>query len=387
MSTAMQSVPVARSPKSPQVCIKGLSKTFSRRGETNRVLHDVSLDVAEGELLVLLGPSGCGKTTLLRSLVGLERPDHGTIDLHGQRVVDAEHRLHLPPNRRDVSMVFQNYALWPHMTVAKNVAYPLKARRMKDALREGQVEAALKVVQCEHLAGRYPPELSGGQQQRVSLARALVSRPSLLLLDEPLSNLDVLLRVELRAQLRLLHMQLNFTGVYVTHDQDEALALGSRVAVMRHGRIEQIGPPLEVYRSPVTEYVADFLGARNKLAMTIDGATARIEDHPLAGVSWTGAAGDYSVRVRPPDVKVRPPDSSSSPDNVVWLPGGRVVEILPGAERDDYVVERQENRFFAAVPHGTSDLRPGDPADVGFQAEKIFSYVRGVLAPVFSAGT
>jgi iron(III) transport system ATP-binding protein len=367
-----------------QVRISGLTKTFSRRGERNRVLDDVSLDIAEGEFLVLLGPSGCGKTTLLRSLAGLERPDGGTIDLRGDRVVDAGRRLYVPPNRRDVAMVFQNYALWPHMTVERNVAYPLKARKMRAALAEGRVEEVLEVVQCGHLGDRYPPELSGGQQQRVSLARALVSRPSLLLLDEPLSNLDVLLRVELRAQLRLLHRQLNFTGVYVTHDQDEALALGTRVAVMKEGRIEQIGDPMTVYRNPVSEYVADFLGARNKLTMTVEGSTASIDGQPVEGA--LGAPGDYALRVRTPDVRVRRPGSTqATTKQVVWLTGGRLVEILPSAERDEYVIEHNGSRVFAAVPHGTVDLHPGDAADVGLVTDAVLAYRNDTLTHAFSA--
>jgi iron(III) transport system ATP-binding protein len=241
------------------VSVRDLSKSFGRRGKEVQVLRDVQLDVTDGELLVLLGPSGCGKTTLLRSLVGLERPDSGRIDLGGACVVDAERGIFVPPYRRDVGMVFQNYALWPHMKVRKNVAYPLRSRGRSAAIHEGRVEEVLDIVQCGHLADRYPPELSGGQQQRVSLARALAARPALLLLDEPLSNLDALLRVELRAQLRLLHRELRFTGVHVTHDQEEAIALGTRVAVMNAGRVEQIGDPIEVYRAPATEYVADFL--------------------------------------------------------------------------------------------------------------------------------
>jgi iron(III) transport system ATP-binding protein len=374
----------------PQVRIEAISKTFSRRGETNRVLDDVSLDIDEGEFLVLLGPSGCGKTTLLRSLVGLERPDAGTIDLRGERVVDADRGMYLPPNRRDVSMVFQNYALWPHMTVAKNVAYPLKARRMRDALKEGRVDSVLKVVQCEHLAKRYPPELSGGQQQRVSLARALVSRPSLLLLDEPLSNLDVLLRVELRAQLRLLHTQLRFTGVYVTHDQDEALALGSRVAVMRAGRIDQIGEPSTVYRQPATEYVADFLGARNKLSMSIDGARATIDGQPVGGIAVSAEPDEYTLRVRAADVRVRPSGSPGLDGRTAWLSEGTLVEILPGAQHDEYVVELRGSRFFASIPHGSCEARPGDSVDIGLDLDRTLCYRNDVLTPAFShtpAGT
>ncbi|RYE39283.1 MAG: ABC transporter ATP-binding protein, partial [Hyphomicrobiales bacterium] len=251
------------------------------------------------------------------------------------------------------------------------------------ALRAGRVEEMLKVVQCEHLADRYPPELSGGQQQRISLARALASRPSLLLLDEPLSNLDVLLRVDLRAQLRLLHTQLGFTAVYVTHDQDEALALGSRVAIMRAGKIEQVGDPLEVYRAPATEYVADFLGARNKFFMVLSAGTPHIDGEPLRGIAAAGADGDYTIRARPNDLALRRAGTATHDAGIAWLSGGHLIEILPGANADEYVVERQGTRLYASVAHESVDVRPGDSVDIGLDLANVHAYCQDTLSPVF----
>lgn len=368
---------------SVQVRIQGLNKTFTRGRDSVHVLHNIDLDVKKGELLVLLGPSGCGKTTLLRCLVGLEKPGKGSIQLGGTSVVDAERKVFVQPNRRDVAMVFQNYALWPHMKVGQNVAYPLKARRLKSELKNGRVDEVLRVVQCGHLVNRYPPELSGGQQQRVSLARALAPRPALLLLDEPLSNLDALLRIELRAQLRLLHRQLGFTGVYVTHDQEEALALGTRVAVMKEGRFEQIGAPQEVYRRPATEYVADFLGARNRLELTAPGdGSARVEGSDLPGFVRPGFSGSYVLRLRDGDVKIRPTGSSVGDDGLYWVQGAELVEVLPAGDHAEHVVRIGDLQLFVDVPTAEGVLTPGGGVELGLDPETTLCYdTDGRLVP------
>jgi iron(III) transport system ATP-binding protein len=382
--TSMASVLAAPEPapvtdRAPaQVRVTGLTKSYRRRREAVPVLKDVDLSVTQGELLVLLGPSGCGKTTLLKCLVGLERPDSGRIDLGGTAVVDAGQGVFAPPNHRDVGMVFQNYALWPHMTVARNVAYPLKARKHKADLENGRVEEVLSIVQCAHLADRYPPELSGGQQQRISLARALAPRPALLLLDEPLSNLDALLRIELRAQLRILHRDLGFTGVYVTHDQDEALALGTRIAVMWEGRIEQIGLPEEVFRVPATEYVADFLGARNTLELTVGGGgAATVAGRAVAGLELPDlGAGTYHVRVRPHSLAVRPAGETADADDrsAQWVPGGRLLEMVPGTEKTEHVIALGEERFVAEVPNDRLRAHVGDEVEIGFEVARSWCY-------------
>lgn len=357
-----------------QVRVRGLEKSFQRKRESVQVLRDINLEIEEGELLVLLGPSGCGKTTLLRCLVGLERPDEGVIELGSVPVVDSDRRLFVQPNKRDVSMVFQNYALWPHMKVAKNVAYPLSARGMKDKIEAGRVDEVLDVVQCGHLADRYPPELSGGQQQRISLARALAPEPALLLLDEPLSNLDALLRIELRAQLRLLHRELAFTGVYVTHDQEEAMALGDRIAIMKEGRIEQIGPPVEVYRYPSTEYAADFLGARNRLELVVKDGIASVGGVRVDGLVDPALNGSHCLRVRDTDVRVRHPDSPATDGDVCWLPGGEIIEVLPAGDRQEHVLQFGDLRLYANNPADPTAPLPGDKVDIGIHTPKALCY-------------
>lgn len=231
--------------------LRGLGKSFG--GEA--VVRGVSLRAEDGELLVLVGPSGCGKSTLLRLIAGLETPDAGTVAIDG-RVVDQ-----LEPGERDVAMVFQSYALYPHLTVERNVEFPLRMARLPRAEREARVAAALALLGIGELRRRKPAHLSGGQQQRVALARALVRRPKLFLFDEPLSNVDARLRAEMRAELARLHSELGATMIYVTHDQVEAMTLGSRIAVLDRGALQQIGTPLEVFRRPANRFVAGFLGA------------------------------------------------------------------------------------------------------------------------------
>jgi ABC-type Fe3+/spermidine/putrescine transport system ATPase subunit len=221
-----------------------------------------SLEIGDGELFTLLGPSGCGKTTLLRLMAGFHTPDGGEI-WFGERRVDG-----LRPYERNIGMVFQNYALWPHMTVRANVAYGLKLRKLDGVTIAERVAAGLHKVNLTGLELRYPGQLSGGQQQRVALARALVLNPDILLLDEPLSNLDAKIRIQVRAEIRKLQKDLGITTVYVTHDQEEALSLSDRVAVMRDGRVLQVAPPKELYERPVGRFVADFVGTNNFLAGT-----------------------------------------------------------------------------------------------------------------------
>src|SRR5436190_11700372 len=250
-----------------------LVKTFAAakgelRGRVFAVDH-VSLEVQEGELFTLLGPSGCGKTTTLRSIAGLEIPDGGTISLGGRVLFSSTTKVKVPANQRGLGMVFQSYAIWPHMNVFENVAFPLKVlprgkRPGRSELR-ARVERALAVVKLEQLASRDATALSGGQQQRLALARALVMEPALLLLDEPLSNLDAKLRHLLRFELKRLQRELKITTVYVTHDQSEALALSHEIAVMKDGRIQQIGSPRDIYERPSSAFVADFVGSTNFL--------------------------------------------------------------------------------------------------------------------------
>ncbi|MBI3707035.1 MAG: ABC transporter ATP-binding protein [Proteobacteria bacterium] len=239
--------------------VAGLVKQYSPQV----TIGPISFEVTEGEFFSLLGPSGCGKTTTLRCIAGFERPSEGRITLSGRRLDD------MPPHRRDVGLVFQNYALFPHLTVFENIAFGLRLRRIGRKEVEERVGRMLELVGLPNLAGRYPPQLSGGQQQRIAIARSLVLEPRLLLFDEPLSNLDFKLRVQMRFELRELQRRLGKTSIYVTHDQTEALALSDRIAVLSQGRIEQIGRPSEIYETPETAFVADFIGSSNILDATV----------------------------------------------------------------------------------------------------------------------
>ena len=241
------------------VTVQGLKVAY---GETVAV-HDLDLEVREGELCVLLGPSGCGKTTTMRCIAGLETPVQGEIGIGGHTVFSASSKLSVPPNRRDVGMVFQSYAIWPHRTVFENVAFPLQMKKASKADIKQSVEQALDLVGLGGKGGRGASALSGGQMQRVALARSLVTRPQVLLMDEPLSNLDAKLRDKLRFELKALQLQLGLTSIYVTHDQGEAFALADKVIVMRDGLIVQAGAPQEIYRRPASRFVADFLGMTN----------------------------------------------------------------------------------------------------------------------------
>lgn len=226
-------------------------------------VQDVTFNVARGELVTLLGPSGCGKTTTLRSIAGLEQPAGGSIVLNGRTIYDSATGQLVPTEKRGVSMVFQSYAIWPHMTVAQNVAYGLRVRGLsRDAIRTA-VDDALGLVQMRSFADRMATQLSGGQQQRIAVARAIAFHPEVVLFDEPLSNLDAKLREEMRVELRELQQRLSITALYVTHDQEEALAISDRVIVMQGGRIEQEGPPEALYNRPVSSFVADFMGSAN----------------------------------------------------------------------------------------------------------------------------
>jgi iron(III) transport system ATP-binding protein len=246
----------------PEIHVESLVKQFG----DNRALDDVSFTVAEGELFTLLGPSGCGKSTTLMSVAGFQSPEQGRIAVDGDVFFDASSRVNVAAERRNLGIVFQSYAVWPHMTVFDNLAFPLKVRKTKRAAVRARVHEVLELVEMGHLAERYPHQLSGGQQQRVALARALVYSPTVLLLDEPFSNLDAKLRERARAWVKELQSRLGLTTVFVTHDQDEALSMSDRVAVMSLGEVQQIGTPEEIYRRPANRFVAEFVGRVNLLS-------------------------------------------------------------------------------------------------------------------------
>jgi iron(III) transport system ATP-binding protein len=256
-----------KSVKEPRIDVSNL---VIRYGDATAV-NGVSFTVGQGEHLTLLGPSGCGKTTTLRAIAGLEQPASGSITVDGKAMFDSAARINVPTEERGVSMVFQSYAVWPHMTVFDNVAYGLRVRKLAKEEIRANVERALDLVQMRHLAERGASKLSGGQQQRVALARAIAFSPTVVLFDEPLSNLDAKLRAEMRVELRELQRRLGITSVYVTHDQEEALAISDRVIVMNVGVIEQIGTPEEIYNRPRSRFVADFVGSANLIKGRLTG--------------------------------------------------------------------------------------------------------------------
>jgi spermidine/putrescine ABC transporter ATP-binding subunit len=263
-----------------RITVRDLTKRFGK----NEVVSRIGFEIQEGELFTLLGPSGCGKTTLLRLVAGFYAPDEGEVAFDGRRVNDV------PPHERGIGMVFQNYALWPHMTVFDNIAYGLKLQKIAHATVAERVASVLEKVRLGSLGERYPGQLSGGQQQRVALARALVLNPKILLLDEPLSNLDAKIRISVRAEIRKLQKELGITTVYVTHDQEEALTLSDRIAVFNQGKVLQIGPPKELYERPESRFVADFIGINN----LVDGAV-KAADPVQRTLTVTTAAGDINA--------------------------------------------------------------------------------------------
>ena len=329
------------------VGLRGLWKTYS--GSANPAVQDLKLDVYDGEILTLLGPSGCGKTTTLRMVAGLETPDAGDIYFGEEAVVMTSRRLNVAPNKRNVGMVFQSYAIWPHMTVAENVEFPLRARRFPKREIKERVIRALDLVGLAEFEDRPGPLLSGGQQQRVALARALVTEPRVLLLDEPFSNLDAKLREQMRIGVKLLQKRLNIAMLFVTHDQIEALSLSNRIALMNFGIVQQQGHPRLLYEEPVNEFVRDFVGRTllfkgkvqssnpsGQMAIALAGA----RDCVVFGRSYNpdGIKNGESVfiGVRPEDVEIRPALGAEPPSGMI---GGKVETVLFVGERIEYQVE------------------------------------------------
>ena len=277
--------------------LTGINKYFG----SNHVIHNVNLDIKKGDFVTFLGPSGCGKTTLLRMVAGFYEPDEGQILLNGRNIEKV------PPYDRNTAMVFQEYALFPTMTVFENVSYGLRVKKTAEAEVQQRVQQALELMQLIGMETRYPNQLSGGQQQRVAVARALVMQPDVLLLDEPLSNLDAKLRETVRVELREIQQKMQLTTIYVTHDQSEALSMSDMIVVMRGGFIHQIGNPQEIYFQPKTAFVADFIGTTNLLEVTLAGNAVRYMDTliPLASdVAIDESAGRYRLSIRPESLRV-----------------------------------------------------------------------------------
>ena len=350
---------------------------LTKRFRDVTAVNDVNLSIKEGELLTLLGPSGCGKTTTLRMIAGFETPSEGTVRIAGETVTDV------PAYNRDTGMVFQQYALFPHMTVADNIAFGLEMEGVPDAEISDRVRDALEMVRLEGLGERYPKELSGGQQQRVALARALVIEPSVLLLDEPLSNLDKKLREEMRLEILRLHRELDVTMVYVTHNQEEALTMSDRMAVMNDGEIHQVGTPREVYRRPSDAFVADFIGNANLLAGEVtaehaDGYTVDLDAGPevtvdtaSSGVTSVATGDRVTLLFRPERFRVHPAGTDVAAANVV---PGSVEEATFLGSRMDYFVTVGDERLHV-VQQNLEDgetFGAGDDVILGFTVDSPF---------------
>lgn len=343
--------------------LENVNKSFGRVP----VLFDIDLDVEDGEMMVVLGPSGCGKSTLLRLVAGLERADSGRISIGG-RVVNA-----LEPKDRDVAMVFQNYALYPHMSVYDNMAYGLRNRRVPKAEIDRRVRAAAAILGLSDLLDRKPRQLSGGQRQRVAMGRAIVREPAIFLFDEPLSNLDAKLRVQMRHEIRQLQERLGTTALYVTHDQVEAMTLGDRLVVLNAGRIEQVGPPLEVYARPQSLFVAGFLGSppMNVLPATLgeNRTTVRIGDHilPLDQPLAYPAGSEILLGVRPEHLRPGG-EAGGLPFMVEWIEALGADTVLHGRLADVGEISVRLVGSFATRPGArlwltvaAADLHPFDP--------------------------
>ena len=347
-----KSIVQSNSTLKPEAAIRleNLSKTYP--GGTQKAVDGLSLEVDQGEVFTLLGPSGCGKTTTLRMVAGLEQPDEGSIYFADNPVVLTEHGFSLKPEQRNVGMVFQSYAIWPHMTVEQNVSFPLKGRKYRRDQITSRVSDVLELVGMAGMEDRPGPLLSGGQQQRVALARALVTEPSVLLLDEPFSNLDAKLREQMRLEVKLLQKRLNIAVLFVTHDQVEALSLSDRIALMKSGTIQQQGSPQILYEEPANEFVRDFVGKTllfkgkvetsnpsGQMAIAIDGAPACIVFGRTYDPEAVGNGQEVFIGVRPEDVELFPATAADVPAGMI---GGHVRAALFIGERIEYQVDIED---------------------------------------------
>ncbi len=348
--------------------LKNVIKEFSKNGVPVRAVDDLNLDIEDGEMVCFLGPSGCGKTTTLRMVAGFEIPSSGAITIKDKDVTN------IPVNKRGIGFVFQNYALFPHLSVAKNIAYGLEGKKLDKATIAKKVKDSLALVGLPNVADRYPTELSGGEQQRVALARVLVMEPSLLLMDEPLSNLDAKLRIHMRTEIRHLQKKLGITCLYVTHDQAEALTVADKIVVMSKGVVEQVGSPKEIYYNPSCAFVADFIGQANTLQMPISSYTDEtVTCSVLPGYDFEARKGqgfpedmskaeNANLIIRPENVSVNAPDRDGMPATVasaIFIGSHTEYELMLGENRW---------RINASVPTKIDTLvfNEGDKVSVSF---------------------
>lgn len=366
----------APSQESGQVTLAALTKRYGTRADDPIAVNAVDLHIKAGEFVTLLGPSGCGKTSTLRMIAGFETPSSGHVSVDGVDMVSVA------PNKRPMSMVFQSYALFPHLTVRQNVAYGLRLKKTSEKRLREEVDTALTIMNLMPYAERAPHQLSGGQQQRVALARALVMRPKVLLFDEPLSNLDAKLRVQMRNEIRRLQKRLGITSVFVTHDQDEAMTLSDRIVVMNQGRIEQIDTPDRVYRRPSSIFVADFIGRANFLDATVltepVNGRARVfalgRERDVEVHQDVNLESEVLLMVRPESVLLTPNPAADTVHGEV----GRVLSAIFHGESVEYEVETDTGSIVALVsdPSVSDIFEPMDTVSVGIKPD------RGWLLPV-----
>ncbi|MBR3494807.1 MAG: ABC transporter ATP-binding protein [Clostridia bacterium] len=340
------------------VSIRNVTKAFG----DHVVLSEFNQTFEDGEFVTLLGPSGCGKTTMLRMIAGFEKPTSGEI-LFGDKVVSSD-RVFLPPEKRGIGMVFQSYAVWPHMTVFENVAYPLRIMKMPKDDVTRQVQEVLEIVHLSQYAQRIPSQLSGGQQQRVALARALVAKPELLLLDEPLSNLDAKLRESMRFEIKEIQTKLGITVVYVTHDQTEAMAMSDRVVLINRGKIQQVAPPAEIYDHPANQFVADFLGKVDFLSGEAGGGCIRLDGIEQT-IPYDGErVGRVEVAVRPERITLSTKEGT--------LRGTLVNQYYLGDVNDCRVQVGEKQLRVITEPETYARMKLGDPVYLTFREQIVF---------------
>ncbi len=336
--------------------ISGIRKCFGKGDNTVEVLKRIDIDVAPGEFLILVGPSGCGKSTLLNIIAGLEEPTEGSIAIGDKNVVGV------PPAQRDIAMVFQSYALYPTMSVAENIGFALEIRKVPKAERQARIAEVAAMLQIEHLLDRRPSQLSGGQRQRVAMGRALARNPQLFLFDEPLSNLDAKLRVEMRAEIKRLHQLSGITSVYVTHDQVEAMTLGSRIAVMKGGVLQQLGTPDEIYNRPANTYVATFIGSptMNLIEGRAEGGQFAIAGATLAMTAPSNPGQATLLGLRPEHVRLS--------DAAAWR---GVVNLVEPTGADTYVVVETAAGKVTVRTAPQTQVRPGDQVGLDLEANHV----------------
>lgn len=370
-----------------RIILKNLTKTFG----VEKAIDRINLTINDGDFLTLLGPSGCGKTTTLRCLSGLEEPDDGEIYIDDKCIFSNEQGLSIPPGSRNLGLVFQNYALWPHMTVKQNVAFGLRKANLEKSIKETKIRDVLSMVSLDGFQNRFPHELSGGQQQRVAVARMVVTQPNIFLFDEPLSNLDAKLRMTLRAELKRMHLDIGATTVYVTHDQIEAMTLSTRIALMNAGTIQQVGTPQEVYHFPSNLFVADFMGNPStnlihaKAQKKGSGLELIFDIAQSAGLSLEEPENIHEgqkvvINVRPEDVDVFVPPTPLDLKFKVYtsLPAGSeaLTYLRSPDENSDFIVKGPEEHH--------RDLRPEMEVGVNFKKGNVFDAESGMLLYSFA---